>query len=393
MHATHATFATHAARAACGARRAVLLAASVALLLTAAGPGVALGEEDGPDTVTPVDPPSVSIVVDTDAADGGSTSTTIVPANPQSQNITQAIVTVVLGGVALDEVRLCLYLVGDGALAGCAVADPVPDAGSDPDPRTHLVMTWRPDRVVAADGGDPGDTGFRILGSNLHLDADSSSTYLDIDPADRAKAGQALTLTFRVRTSVALLAADGEDGGWALRVVAVDTEGNDSTGGPEANWEQSGITVEPFFAATTARTPIGFGALIPGQSSLVEGVRSGVFRSNAAAQLLISGSDFVADTGTGTSVLTLKEDGGEAGAGQITLECSDGTTLGGSPLRITKTAQPLVDGLHPQGTGEAEDDRSYSCRMAYGGGATGVGLQHSGTIGITIEADEVGGAE
>lgn len=363
-------------RPAAVARRMLLLGVALAMVIVAAGPGIALGEDPGdppgPDTMTPIEPPTVTIVtVDTDA-DGSGASTTIVPANPRSVQITEVDATVALGGLPLDEVRLCLFLTDDpddgswAPLEGCA--------SGEPDPRTHLVMTWRPDDVVAPADEEAGDAGFRIIGSNEHRDADSSSDYLTVSDPEEPDT-YTVALTFRFRTSVALRAAEE---GWTVRVVAVD----DADPANEDDAEQSGLTVEPFFAVTTGREPMAFGALIPGQSRVVADQRSGDFVSNARAKLSIRVTDF---TATG-STLALRGAGAPE-PGEIALACSDGATLAADPLRVTTTAQDFVTGLHPSGTGESADERAYSCEMTYGGGATGVGLQHAGTITIDIAAD------
>lgn len=364
------------ARPAAALRRMLLLGVALTMAVVAAGPGIALGDEPddppGSDTMTPIDTPTITtLTVDTDA-DGEGDPTTIVPADPQSHQITEVVATVQLGGLPLDEVRLCLFLADDpddgswAPLEGCT--------SDEPDPRTHLVMTWRPDEVVAPADGEAGDAGFRIVGSNAHGDADSASDYLTVSDPEGPDT-YALELTFRFRTSVALRAAEE---GWTVRVVAVD----DADPANEADAEQFDLTVEPFFAVTTGREPMAFGALIPGQSRVVADQRSGDFVSNARAKLSIRATDFTATD----SILALQGEG-QPGDGEIALACSDGAELAAEPLRVTTDAQDFVTGLYPTGTGESTDERAYSCEMTYGGGATGVGLQHAGTITIDIAAD------
>lgn len=381
MHLMQLSHMADVARPAAVMRRMLLLGVAVAMVIVAAGPGIALGEESedpGPDTMTPIEVPTVTIVtVDADA-DGTGDATTIVPAAPRSVQVTEVVATVELGGLPLAEVRLCLSLAEDpldeswDPLDGCAMVEP--------DPRTHLVMTWRPDDVAAPEGDGAGDAGFRIIGANDHRDADSSSDYLTVSDTEGPDT-YTVELTFRFLASVALRAAEQ---GWTVRVVAVD-EADPANEHADARGD---LTVEPFFAVTTGRVPMAFGALISGRSRVVEGLRSGEFVSNAPAKLSIRATGFTAPGST----LTLREEGGAAEAGEIALECSDGATLD-QPLRVMSTAQDFVTALYPTGTGESADERSYSCAMTYGGGATGVGLQHAGTIAIDIAADPQAPAE
>jgi hypothetical protein len=385
-----------------GASRALrsLAAFSLVLSFATAGPGIALGE-DGLDSMIPIELPIVDLgLIDTDS-DGMQNTTTIVPADPRSEQVTavEALVTVP-GGVDADlvEVTLCLFLVASEAgVARCS-----PDGGLDspwgsesPDATTHLVMTWRPDRVVTSGGVDPGgedgpvvvlDHGFRILGDNQHEDADSTSDLVGLG----AEATE-VSLTFRFRTSVALRAGDEA---WAVRVVALDANGNHSAGSdPEqttdTTWQRGALTVAEF-RAVLSRSPVAFGALLPGGAITVAGITSGSFIANAPSALTIASTDFVHDGGTaGSSVISVRGASGEPDAAELTLDCSAGPTFDPSrALRVANTPgadEFLESDLYAMGTGEiADTSRMHSCRMTYGGGATAVGRQHSGTIAISI---------
>jgi len=395
-------------RSATGTSRGLrsVAAAALALSFATSGPGVALGADpagatNDADSMIPIELPSVAIErLDTDA-DGAGPSTTIVPADPRSEQVTAVDARIVIpGGLAADlvEVTLCLFLVGsDEGVGRCA-----PDGGlatvwggERPAATTHLVMTWRPDRVATTGGSDPGggtdpvmvlDHGFRILGDAQHADAASTSDLAELD-ADAIEVG----LSFRFRTSVALRAGDEA---WAVRVVALDANGNHSAGDDpdaltETAWQRVGLTVAEF-RAVISRSPVAFGALLPGAAITVEGVTSGSFLANAPSALTITSTDFVHDGGTsGNSVISVRDVPGEPEAAELTLDCSAGAAF--DPSRSLRVANsPAADeflerDLYATGTGEiADTSRVHSCRMAYGGGATAVGRQHSGTIAISI---------
>lgn len=392
-------------RSATGASRALRSVAAFSLVLSfaTAGPGIALGEDatDGRDSMIPIELPAVDLgLVDTDA-DGTQNTTTIVPADPRSEQVTavEAVVTVP-GGVEADlvEVTLCLFLVASEAgVTRCA-----PDGGlgspwgaESPEATTHLIMTWRPDRVVTSGGADPDgedgpvvvlDHGFRILGANQHEDAGSTS-----DLAALGADATEVSLGFRFRTSVALRAGDEA---WAVRVVALDANGNHSAGDdPErttdTSWQRGALTVAEF-RAVLSRSPVAFGALLPGGAITVSGVTSGSFLANAPSALTIASTDFVYDGGeSGSSVIRIRGASGEPDAAELTLDCSAGPTFDPSrSLRVATTPgadEFLERDLYATGTGEiADSSRVHSCRMAYGGGAAAVGRQHSGTIAISI---------
>jgi len=390
----------------------IAAACSLALSLAVSGPGIALGADDGDvtaeqDSMIPIELPSVTIEgLDTDA-DGpaeADASITIVPADPRSEQVTavDALVTIP-GGVEADlvEVTLCLFLIGSASgVTDCAPVGGVGATWGDerPDATSHLVMTWRPGRVVTAGGAEPEgedvgpvvveDHGFRILGDAQHADAGSTSDLIDLD-ADAA----AVRLSFRFRTSVGLRA--GEET-WAVRVVALDANGNHSAGGdPEVlvdtPWQRVGLTVAEF-RAVISRSPVAFGALLPGGSITLAGVSSGSFLSNAPSALTITSTDFVHDGGGGgTSVISVRSKEGEPDTGELTLDCNAGATFDAA-VSIRVGNSPGADrflerDLYAAGTGETPDDsRVHSCRMAYGGGAAAIGRQHAGTIAISIVA-------
>ena len=369
----------------------VAAAAVMALALAAAGEEGAAGQQD---TFTPLAVSTVTLgTVDTNSAEAASASTTITPADPRSVKVVEVPATVsVPGGVTSDlvEVTLCLYLVAAGD-AGCA-----PDGGlstewaaEDPDPADRAVLTWRPDRVTT-DGGSVTDHGFAVVGSNLHSDASSTS-----DLNDLSAGATDVTVTFRFQTSVALRAADG---GYAVRVVALDTNGNHSAdASTQSDWEQTGLTVSVFRSATTSRSPMAFGTLLPGTATTAEDVSSGEFVANAPSALTIEATDFTYDeTGDGTpeSTIALLGTAGAPGAdpSQLAIDCNAGATFAeGSALRLGTSpgaGEYLEDGLYANGTGEGGDTtRKHSCRLTYGGGAAGVGQEHGGTISISIVAD------
>ena len=366
-------------------RGSAAVAVAMVLALAAAGEQRAVGQQD---TFTPLAVSTVTLgTVDTDAADTGSVSTTITPADPRSVKVVEVPATVsVPGGVTSDlaEVTLCLYLVAAGD-AGCA-----PNGGlsaewadEDPDPADRAVLTWRPDRVTTDGGGSVTDHGFAVVGSNLHLDASSTS-----DLNDLAAGATDVTVTFRFRTSVALRAADG---GYAVRVVALDTNGNHSAdASTQSDWEQTGLTVSVFRSATTSRSPMAFGALLPGAATIVEDVSSGEFVANAPSALTIEATDFTYDEdddGTPESTIALRGSAGEptSDPAELAIDCNAGATFdANSALRLTTNAQQFEGDLYSTGTGESGDARTHSCRLDYGGGATAIGQEHGGTIAITI---------
>jgi hypothetical protein len=406
-----------AARPATGIPRGLRIAAACTLALSFAvsGSGTAFGADGGDvtaeqDSMIPIELPAVTIEgLDTDA-DGpaeADVSTTIVPAEPRSAQVTavDALVTVP-GGVEADlvEVTLCLFLVGSAPGA----ADCAPDGGvgatwgdERPAATSHLVMTWRPGRVVTTDEGEPEgegagpvlveDHGFRILGDANHADAGSTSDLTELE-ADATE----VRLSFRFRTSVGLRAGDET---WAVRVVAIDANGNHSAGGdPEVladtPWQRIGLTVAEF-RAVIRRSPVAFGALLPGGSITLAGVSSGSFLSNAPSALTITSTDFVydgsGDSGGGTSIITVRSEEGEPSTGELTLDCNAGATFdAGASIRVGNAPGAdrfLERDLYAAGTGETPDDsRVHSCRMAYGGGASAIGRQHAGTIAISIVA-------
>lgn len=384
------TAARSAARRSVSARRAALLAL-VPLLVAVGGPGVARGSDGpGPDTFTPAALPAVALTrVDTHADDEDVVASTIVPADPRSVRVTEVRADVTVpGGVVSDlvEVTLCLFLVDDAGSDGCAPdGDPATlwsDPDPAPDPSTHLVMTWRPDRVdTDLDTDLDTAAGFAVVGSNLHLDADSTSDLATIEAG-----ATVVALRFRFRTSVALLA---DPDGWAVRVVAVDINGNHSAVASDvADWQRDGLGVDEFRSAVSGREPLAFGMLLPGAERIVEGLSSGAFLANAPSALTVQGSDFAAVAGGTASVVTLRGDAGEPLSGELTLDCNSGSTFASDPIRLTAgsgTPAFLETDLYPRGTGETQDSgRTYSCRIAYGGGATGIGRQHAGTIAIAI---------
>ena len=371
-----------------GARAASALVAAFVLALATTGEQRAAGQQD---TMTPLALSTVTLgTVDTDAADDTSASTTITPADPRSNTIVEVPATVsVPGGVASDlvEVTLCLYLDAEGA-SGCAPAggQTAEWASEDPDPTQRVVMTWRPDRVTT-DGASVTDHGFAVVGSNLHLDASSTSDYSDL-----ASDATDVTVTFRFNTSVALRAADA---GYKVRVVALDTNGNHSAdAGTIADWEQSGLTVSAYRAASTSRSPMAFGVLLPGGTTDVEGVSSGEFVANAPSALTIEATDFVHDAGgADESTIALRTTTGAptSDPSQLAIDCNAGATFDAvTALRLGTSpgaGEYLEEGLYATGTGETGDARTHSCRMTYGGGASGVGREHGGTISISIVPD------
>jgi hypothetical protein len=404
----------------------------VAFGVDSEGPGDDVPVEeasDGQDSMIPIELPAVTIEgLDTDA-DGpadADVSTTIVPATPRSEQVTavDALVTIP-GGVQADlvEVTLCLFLVGsESDVAGCLPEGGIGATWNDerPDATSHLVMTWRPDRVITTGGtetgtdGDPDgegdgdgdgvgadaedggpvvveDHGFRILGDAQHADAGSTSDLVDLG-ADAAEVG----LSFRFQTSVGLRAGDES---WAVRVVALDANGNHSAGSDPAvlgdtPWQRSGLTVAEF-RAVISRSPVAFGALLPGGAITVDGVTSGSFLSNAPSALTITSTDFTHDgreDGSGdVSVIRMRDEDGEPDVGELILDCNAGATFdAAAAIRVGNSPGAdrfLERDLYATGTGEAADgSRVHSCRMAYGGGAAAIGREHAGTIAISIVA-------
>lgn len=131
-----------------------------------------------------------------------------------------------------------------------------------------------------------------------------------------------------------------------------------------------------------------YGPLVNGASNKKEGTSDGAFLANAASDITMKASDFEY-FGIGSGSIPLQTATGPVtpGSGKAALDCNSGSTLGGSPIRVTGSDQVLETGVFAGGTGEGSDSTlTNSCQLTYAGGASLTNQQYSNEVTIGIGA-------
>lgn len=248
-----------------------------------------------------------------------------------------------LGVTGLDSVSMCWYEVTDGS--------PTCDSAAT-SPETEFLVTW-----------NEASEEFVKTGTNHY----ALGTGGDVSTV--VESGSFVTVNFKFKISNAMRAGD-----WVVVVTALDDAGLSRSRTESAD-------VGSFYSVMV-RPDKKFGLLPKNGSYTVNDTLVGEYASNAPGDFSISATNFNCAGCDSSHQLTLVTSG-DPGPGEVALDCSIGSTLEATPLRVTGSTKKFSRQLTE--TGETTNkNNKMSCRLIYGGGAKRALVEYSNTFTFGI---------